>query len=185
MPRKFLKKYMPDPHKIKQHKLLSIFGDLLHDANLWHMNRRSVAGAFMVGLFFAWWPVPFQMVLAAAGAIMLRTNLPLSVSLVWITNPITIGPMFYFAYVVGTWVLGVPEKDFSIEPTLTWLMNEMLLVWKPLVTGSLLLAIFSAALGYFTMNTIWVMAVRNRQQRRRERRRENRALEGRVDRRKS
>ena len=171
MPRKFLKKFMPDPHEIKQNKLLSVFGKLLHDPNLWHMNRRSVAGAFMVGLFFAWWPVPLQMVFAAGGAILLRTNLPISVTLVWITNPITLGPMFYFAYIVGTWVIGVPESTFSIEPTMAWLMDEMLLVWKPLLTGCLILAVISAAVGYFTMNTIWVVTVRNRHKLRRERRR--------------
>ena len=161
---------MPDPHEIKSHKLLSVFGDLLHDPNLWHMNRRSVSVAFMIGLFFAWWPVPLQMVLAAGGAILLRANLPLSASLVWITNPLTIGPMFYFAYIVGTWVLGVPEKAFSIEPTLNWLMSEMLLVWKPLLTGCLILAVSCSAIGYFAMNYIWIHAVRRRHARRKSRR---------------
>lgn len=103
MPRKFLKKFMPNPHEIKNNKFLSLFGKVLHEPNLWHMNRRSMAGAFFVGLFFAWWPVPFQMVLAAGGAILLRVNLPMSIALVWITNPLTMPPMFYFAYVVGTW----------------------------------------------------------------------------------
>lgn len=171
MPRKFLKKYMPDPHMIRQHKLISLFGKLLHDPNLWHLNRRSVAGAFFVGLFVAWWPVPMQMLVAAAGAILLRTNLPLSASLVWITNPVTIGPMFYFAYIVGTWILGVPEKAFTIEPTLAWLMNEMQLVWKPLLTGCFILAVISGVLGYIIMNAIWVIAVRNRHNLRRHRRR--------------
>jgi len=155
MPRKFLKKYMPDLHEIKNNKALSIFGSLLHDPNLWHMNRRSIAGAFMVGLFFAWWPVPFQMVLAAGGAILLRTNLPMSVALVWITNPLTMPPMFYFAYVVGTWIIGVPEMAFSVELSMEWLMNELSLIWKPFLTGCLVLGVISSAAGYFGMNYIW------------------------------
>lgn len=166
MPRKFLKKFMPKPHEIKNHRILSLFGDLLHDPNLWHMNRRSVAGAFMVGLFFAWWPVPLQMVLAAGGAILLRTNLPLSVALVWITNPLTMGPMFYFAYVLGTWIIGVPEKAFSIEPSMQWLMNEMLLIWKPFLTGCLILAVISSIIGYFTMSYLWTHSVLSRRARR-------------------
>ena len=162
MPRKFLKKFMPDPHEIKNNKVLSIFGTLLHDPNLWHMNRRSMAGAFMVGLFFAWWPVPFQMVLAAGGAILLRTNLPMSIALVWITNPLTMPPMFYFAYVVGTWVIGVPAMAFSVELSMEWLMHELALIWKPFLTGCLILGIISSAAGYFGISWVWAHLVMKR-----------------------
>jgi len=155
MPRKFLKKYMPDPHELKNNKVLSIFGNLLHDPYLWHMNRRSIANAFLVGLFFAWWPVPFQMALAAGGAILIRANLPMSVALVWITNPFTMPPMFYFAYVVGTWIVDVPEIPFAMELSMEWLMSELSVIWKPFLTGCLVLAIVSSAAGYFSMNYIW------------------------------
>ena len=162
MPRKFLKRFMPDPHEIKNNKVLSIFGSLLHDPNLWHMNRRSIAGAFMVGLFFAWWPVPFQMALAAGGAILLRTNLPMSVAVVWITNPLTMPPMFYFAYVVGTWIIDVPEVPFVMELSIDWLMSELSVIWKPFLTGCLMLAVISSAAGYFVMNYVWAHFVMKR-----------------------
>lgn len=159
MPRKFFKKFMPDPHEIKNYKTLRIFGNLLHDPNLWHMNRRSIAGAFAVGLFFAWWPVPFQMALAAGGAILLRTNLPLSVVLVWITNPVTMPPMFYTAYVVGTWIIGAPATDFEMELSIEWLMHGMAAIWKPFLTGCLAMGIVSSALGYVGINFIWRYSV--------------------------
>jgi uncharacterized protein (DUF2062 family) len=159
MPRKFLKKYMPDPHEIKNHKYLSMFGTLLHSPDLWHMNRRSVAKAFMVGLFYAWWPVPFQMILAAGSAIFIRSNLPISVGLVWITNPVTMPVMFYFAYVVGTWIMGVPETDFEMELSIDWLMNGMLLIWKPFLTGCFVLAVISGIAGYFCINWAWHYSV--------------------------
>ena len=55
---------MPDHQKIKENKWMRVFGPLIHESNLWHLNRRSAKGAFAVGLFFAFWPVPFQMLLA-------------------------------------------------------------------------------------------------------------------------
>ncbi len=164
MPRKFLKRFMPDPHEIKNNKVLSLFGDLLHDPNLWHMNRRSIANAFLIGLFFAWWPVPFQMALAAGGAILMRANLPMSVAIVWITNPITMPAMFYFAYLVGSWLIGVPETTFSMELSMDWLMNGLSIIWKPFLTGCLVLAIFSSISGYFTINYIWRRHVKKRRQ---------------------
>ena len=62
MPKKFLRKFLPDPHTIRDHKSLQLFGKLLHDPNLWHLNRRSVSLAFANGMFFMWVPLPFQMI---------------------------------------------------------------------------------------------------------------------------
>ena len=155
MPRKFFQRFLPNPQTIKENKVLQIFGDWLHEPNLWHLSRRSVAGAFAVVLFFAWVPVPFQMFLAAGAAIWLRTNLPLSIALVWITNPVTITPMFYFAYVVGTWIVGEPATDFNFELTMEWLLNELSGIWLPFLAGCFTLASISSLIGYLTVEGTW------------------------------
>ncbi|MFV9614859.1 MAG: DUF2062 domain-containing protein [Gammaproteobacteria bacterium] len=170
MPRKFFQRFLPHPKTIKENKTLQIFGDWLHEPNLWHLNRRSVAGAFAVGLFFAWMPVPFQMVLAAGTAIWIGTNLPLSVVLVWITNPVTITPMFYLAYVVGTWVIGEPMTDFSFELSFDWLLNELSAIWQPFLVGCFILAASSSLLGYLIINGIWRYSVLSRRSARKRRR---------------
>lgn len=166
MPKEFIKRFMPDPQMIKNHKSLRIFGELLHSPNLWHLNRRSVAGAFAVGLFFAWWPVPFQMILAAAAAILFHTNLPLSVAIVWITNPVTMPVMFYFAYVVGTWIIGVPATDFEFELTMEWLSHGLLAIWQPFLTGCLVLATISGAIGYASIQIFWRVSISRKRARR-------------------
>ena len=162
MPRKFFQLFLPHPKTIKENKTLQIFGDWLHDPDLWHLSRRSVAGAFAVGLFCAWMPVPFQMLMAAGGAIWLRTNLPLSVILCWITNPVTIPPMFYFAYLIGTWIVGIPATDFSFELSFDWLLNELEAIWKPFLIGCFTMAISSSLIAYLTINVIWRNSVLNR-----------------------
>lgn len=155
MPKKLIKRYLPDSQDLKNHKHLKIFGHLLHNTNLWHLNRRSVSGAFAVGLFCAFIPVPFQMLIAAAGAIAFRVNLPISVALVWITNPITIPPMFYFSYLVGAWALGEPVTLTSFELSGDWLANSLAAVWEPFLLGCAICGVIASLLGYFAMRLFW------------------------------
>lgn len=156
MPKHLFKQYAPDHETIRNHKHLRMFGKLLHNPNLWHMNRRSISGAFAVGLFWAFIPIPFQMIAAAAFAIPARVNLPISVALVWITNPVTMPPMFYFCYRVGTWVLGTTEESsHEFELTLQWFADSMSVIWQPLYLGSLLCALIAAVTGYCSIRLLW------------------------------
>ena len=156
MPRKFIKKYMPDHETIRGHVHLNrIFGTLLHDPNLLHLNRRSVSSAFAVGLFMAWVPVPFQMILAAAAAIFVRCNLPIAVGLVWITNPVTMPPFFFFAYKVGTWILGTPIREVKFALSLEWLTSELTAIWEPFLLGCFVCGVVSAAVGYGVIRLLW------------------------------
>ncbi|MCW8929694.1 MAG: DUF2062 domain-containing protein [Gammaproteobacteria bacterium] len=155
MPKKIIKKYMPDHHTIKEHKYLQFFGTLLHDGNLWHFNRRSVSGAFAVGLFCAFIPLPMQMIFAAAIAITVRVNLPISVSLVWLTNPITMPPIFYASYKVGAFVLGQKALTSDYKPTAEWFSEQLDYIWEPFLLGSLICGIVSALLAYITIRLLW------------------------------
>jgi len=160
VPKRIIKRYLPDPHKVRDHKHLRFFGQLLHDPNLWHLNRRSVAGAFSVGLFSAFVPVPFQMILGAAGAIIWRVNLPLSVGLVWLTNPVTMPPVFYFAYKLGTWILGTSlHEGLTFQVSLQWLMGELTVIWQPFLLGCFVLGTVSAVLGNMTIRLLWRLHV--------------------------
>ncbi len=172
MPKNFIKRYMPDHRTIREHKHLRFFGTLLHDPNLFHLNRRSASGAFAVGLFMAFVPLPTQMLLAAAAAILFRVNLPISVVLVWLTNPVTIPPMFYFAYLVGTWILGTPVhvEQSSFELSYEWVMNELGNIWQPLLLGCFVAGSVSAITGYFTIRGLWRLhLVRHYQERKLQR----------------
>ena len=159
MPKKTIQKLLPDHKKIKQNKTLGIFGDVLYDANLWHLNRRSARGAFAVGLFWAFIPVPFQMLLSAAVAIPLRVNLPLSVVLVWITNPLTMAPIFYFNYFVGSLVLGQTEQKFDFEANWQWFVDSLSSIGPAFMVGSLVCASIASAIGYFSIDYIWRYSV--------------------------
>lgn len=151
--KKWLRRNLPSSKSIRENRKFSVFGTLLHDPNLWHINRRSAAGAFGVGLFMMYMPPIGQMFMAAAAAIVLRVNLPISVALVWITNPLTIPPMFYFAYLVGCAILGAPAVEFSLEFWSEW--RNWAAVLTPLALGMLICASVCAAAGYFGVQALW------------------------------
>lgn len=155
MSKKLLKKYMPSPESIKTNKNLSFLGDKIHDPNLWHLNRRSVSAAFAIGLFAAWIPTPGQMFIAAAIALYFRANLPISVGLVWVTNPFTMPPMFYFAYLVGLWTLNQPSPDADFEFSVDSVMTGLSDIGGPFLMGCLVLAVVSSVVGYFGVRGLW------------------------------
>ncbi len=169
MPKNLLKKYMPDHSTVRNHKHMKIFGTLLHDPNIWHMNRRSVSGAFAAGLFWAMIPMPLQMVAAAASAIVFRVNLPIAVALVWLTNPLTMPPIFYAEYLLGTKFLSKHEQMADFEFTTQWLAENLHLIWQPLYLGGLLTGVVFAIIGFVGIRLIWrlhlVSKIQNRKSR--------------------
>lgn len=173
MPKKIIKKYMPDHQTIKDHKHLKIFGKLLHDGNLWHLNRRSVSGAFAVGLFCAFVPIPSQMILAAAIAIIVRVNLPISVALVWISNPLTMPPLFFAAYKFGAYLIGHEAIENHYELTLEWLSAQLDLIWQPFLLGCFLFGLISATIGFFGIRLLWRLHIIQHLKKRRARKHPN------------
>lgn len=155
MPRRIIKRYLPDHKTLRDHKNLQFLGSLLHDPNLLHLNRRSVTGAFVIGLFIAFIPLPFQMLLAALTAIVVRVNLPISVGLSWVTNPLTTPPMFYFAYKVGAWVMGTPELAFDFELSFQWVGDRLSLIWEPFLLGCFIVGGLSAIIGGTVIHYLW------------------------------
>lgn len=159
MAKKLIKRFMPDAHKVRNHKHLRFFGKLLHDPNLWHLNRHSTSGAAAIGLFAAFIPLPLQFAAAAALAILLRVNLPIAVTMTWISNPFTVAPIFYFAYKLGALLLGIEPGAMTFAPTWDWFTTQLGGVWQPLVLGSLLLSAGSAAVGYYAVLGLWRLSV--------------------------
>ena len=169
MPRRLFKRYMPDPTSIREHKSLRFFGKLLHDPNLWHLNRHSVARAMGVGLFAALIPIPMQMLLAAALAIPVRGNLPIAVSLVWLTNPLTMPPVFFVTYMTGAWLMQIPPRSLPDELTFEWITDQLATLWQPFLLGSVVCGVVLGVLAYFATLLYWRWWI-GRQWRRRKQR---------------
>lgn len=179
MPRKLFRKYLPTPESVRQHKVLGRFGAWLHHPNLWHLNRRSVAGGVANGLFCGLIPGPFQMLAAAILAIAFRVNLPVALVTTLYTNPLTIGPIYVAAYYLGRLLVGGDVAVLSEAPPFAWadalewmraMAHWMMSLGKPLAVGLFALALVLAALGYACVEIGWrahvILAWRRRAARR-------------------
>lgn len=169
--RSFFKRVLPAHHVIREHKHLRVLGTLLHDPNLFHVNRHSAAGGVAIGLSIACLPLPGHMLIAAVCAILLRVNLPLAVLLVWLTNPFTLAPYLYLAYKTGALLLDAPAHSFAFEPTMTWVNSALLDIWQPLLLGCLVYGVLAAAAGYLVTRGAWRLAAVSKWNARKKRRR--------------
>jgi len=170
MARKFIRRFMPDQKHIKNSRSLRFFGKWLHDPNLWHLNRHSIATAAFIGCAVAFVPLPIHTLLVTALAIRFRANLPLSLAFIWISNPVTIPAQFYMAYKFGALLLRQPHAPFHFELSLQWLSTEFSYVWQPLLLGCALIGLSAGVLAGALVHGLWRLQVILRWRARRRRR---------------
>jgi len=160
--RNFFKQYLPEKEHIHNHGGMHLLSNYLHEPNLWHIHRRSSAGGAAIGMFCAFIPLPIQTLLSAAFAIIFRVNLPLAVVFSLFSNPITMPPIFFFAYQLGAMLLGVNDKNINFSFSWEWISTTLIPIWEPLVLGSLILGTISSLLTYFIIRLVWRISAVNK-----------------------
>ncbi|HSD69949.1 MAG TPA: DUF2062 domain-containing protein [Woeseiaceae bacterium] len=155
MPRRFFRKFALNRESLRRKWFIEPFDHLLHDPDLFGIRRRSVVPAFSLGLFIAFMPIPGHPLIAALLAIAFRVNVAVATVTTFISNPLTMGPMFFSAYWVGRALLGLEPQPFEFELSLTWLGSQFLHIWQPMLLGCVLLASVTAFVGYVTLDLLW------------------------------
>lgn len=155
-------RYIPSAQQLRENPLFARFGETLFQRNLWRPARETCRKATFLGLFWAAWPIPFQMVIVAAMAIRLKANIPLGVSLVWVTNPVTIAPLTLAEYKVGVVILGMRDIMDAAEMEQAGLIGIFSLLFDkiadlalPVFVGSFVIGILAGAAGYLVTDLIW------------------------------
>ena len=95
------------------------------------------------------------MLLAAVAAIILHFNILVAVTLVWISNPLTMVPIFYFCYRIGAAILDTHIGQFNFELSFDWLLTELLEIWQPFLLGCVVVGLVAAIFSYFVMQFLW------------------------------
>jgi len=155
MPRRFFKRLSRQRHSLKNRWFTRPFQTLLEHPAYWSINRRSVTRAVALGMFIAFVPLPIHIPLATIGALLLRVNVPVAIATVFVNNPLTMVPLFYCAYWIGSHLVGAPLHTFAFELSWQWLQTDLLPIWKPFLLGCLVLGLAVAAASYVVLGGLW------------------------------
>lgn len=161
MPKKKLKKILPTHDKIKEQKLLKIFGTFLNKREIWSLSRKKILTGVFIGVFVCFIPMPLQMVLASLLAIIFNANLPISFALIFISNPLTMPFMYYVAYEFGNILL---NKSHTIEFSFNSMKENFDAIALSLYTGSIVLGLIFAFTSVIIINFLWINTVRKNRQ---------------------
>ncbi len=122
-------------------------------------NRKSVSRAVAVGIFVAVIPMPMQMLAILFLLPIFKFNAPIGLSMVWLSNPVTMPFMYYIEYLTGNVLLGY-EGTSKIELSLEWFQENIDDIFIPLYTGTLFYAVILSFLGFYAVNHLWIYSVK-------------------------
>lgn len=157
----WLTRHIPTRETIHDYRLLRPFAARLTDPSLWRMTRRSVPRGVALGLFVAVIIPVMHTAIAAVLAIPTRANVVFAAIVTLAVNPLTIPPMYYAAYRIGSWEL---HHDATLmSPTAAERVSGeigRMLFWihqasAPIAAGILTIAIAAAIIGYASSSVGW------------------------------
>jgi uncharacterized protein (DUF2062 family) len=159
-----LRRLLPEPHALREHRALRWIGPALHHPRLWRVNRRGIALGVAIGVFIGFLIPVAQMATAASAALLLRANIPAAVGGTWVTNPFTFAPFCYLAYWLGSWMLGGTDAGPGFDLVagggdLAWWLERVLSLGAPIGLGLLTLAVGLSLLTYLAVHWGWRLRI--------------------------
>lgn len=125
-------------------------------------NRKMVSKGVLIGLFIAFIPMPMQMLAVVSVIPFTRFNVPIALSMCWLSNPFTMPPMYYMEYLTGSFLLGM--ETTPVEMTLEWFSDNIGNIFIPLYVGTAFYSLFGSMFGYYLVNLLWRNSVRKDQE---------------------
>jgi len=170
----WLLKHIPTRESIHRYRLLRPFARHLSKPELWRLHRRSVPRGVALGLGIGI-IIPFMhTILAALLAIPLRANVAIAAAFTLVVNPLTIPPMYYAAYRIGSWELhhdatlmnpaAAERASGELARFLFWIHEAS----GPIALGILTIAAVATLVGYFGSALLWRGSLRSKWRARRQ-----------------
>ncbi len=173
----WLTRHVPTRETVHQSRILRPFAPALTQPALWRMTHRSVPRAVAIGLFVGVIIPIMHTAIAALLAIPLRANVAVAAAFTLLINPLTIPPLYYAAYRIGSWELHhdstllnpAAAERFSSELSrvLFWIHQAS----GSIAVGVLTIAVGAAVFGYLVSFLAWRSWLGSKWRQRRRKRR--------------
>jgi len=131
-------------------------------------NRKMISRGVFIGLFIAFIPMPMQMAAVLLVMPFMKFNVPIAISMCWLSNPFTMPPMYYMEYLTGSFFLG--SEISHVEMTLDWFSDNIDDIFIPLYVGTLFYSIVGSLSAYWAVNHFWKSSVHKDKKRHRHNR---------------
>lgn len=164
-----LKRWMrplPRRSNIHNYPVLKWFSETAYErAYLWSFKGQAVKPALFWGMIISFSPlVGFQMLIVFLLALIMRANLPIIVALQWISNPFTMGPIYFADYKIGRILLELAGFKSKKNPLLSseydWAhfkfkdLLELLDTFPPMFVGGAVIGVFLGVISVFFYNVL-------------------------------
>ena len=123
------------------------------------VNRKSITRGIFIGLFWGFIPMPMQMLAVLSITPFLKFNVPIAISMVWLSNPLTMPFMYYMEFQTGNLILGRQGLE-DIQLTLSWFSENWDNILLPLYVGTIPYSVFVSAIIYFIINGLWIASIK-------------------------
>ena len=120
-------------------------------------NRKMVSRAVLLGLAIAFIPMPFQMLAVLAFTPFFRFNVPIALAMCWLSNPLTMPPLYYLEYITGSFLLG--SDVTPVEMSINWFQNNFDTIFMQLYVGASFYSASISLLAYWAVNFFWKNSV--------------------------
>ena len=145
---------LPRRSNVHRYPVLKWFADTAYKRSfLWSFKGKPVQSALFWGIWVSMLPiVGIQMLVVFFVSLLVRANLPLIVGLQWISNPLTMGPIYFADYKIGMILLKLIGVDYPQNKLLSaqydWAefsfkeLLRLLDTFPPMLLGGSVLGIF-------------------------------------------
>jgi uncharacterized protein (DUF2062 family) len=94
------------------------------------------------------------MIPAVIMSVVFRANILVAIAWVWLSNPFTMLPIFYFEYYIGCHLMGIKFIDSLVSANWQDILIHWQLVLIPLLLGSLVVGVLSSLI---LASSVWLI----------------------------
>lgn len=153
-----LKQFFRWRRRLRKHWLGYYIGDSLLAKDMWLPRRESMARGFFIGSMSGASPFfGFQIAMSLPFCIWLRANIPMTLFMVFMSNPFTAIPYYLFtiwlgnAVMLGTWMVPWPDVPQDLDALKDIVLEHFLAAF----VGCTIIGLVVGGTGYVLMHLLW------------------------------